>query len=216
MSQYLQNISIAKDKLASAGEKLRDSQIILIALGGLGPEYKLFVTSITTRFDHSMSFTQLQQLLMDYDLQEKQSAIVEANMVNKSTKSEEKNIGTISQSQPCQICSRKGHGTINCFNRANFIRFPPTHNRKLVLIDVGNPNTPLANLVASGRNVVAMWYPDSRATSHITANGKLLNSSPYSSRTKVLAANGEPMEIAESSNCRVSHKGTDFNMEDVL
>lgn len=104
MSQYLRGISIAKDKLASAGERIRDSQIILTTLGGLGPEYKQFVTSITTRFDHSMSFTQLQQLLMDYELSEEQTATVEAHLVNKPYK--EKSGGP--RSHPCQICSRKG------------------------------------------------------------------------------------------------------------
>lgn len=36
MSDYLKKISITKDKLAAAGEKLQESQIILITLGGLG------------------------------------------------------------------------------------------------------------------------------------------------------------------------------------
>lgn len=57
MMQYIKHLSIAREKLASAGERLRESQMILIALGGLGSEYKPFVTSITTRFDHSMTFT---------------------------------------------------------------------------------------------------------------------------------------------------------------
>lgn len=69
MSEYLKRISVFKDKLAAAGEGLKDAHLILITLGGLGPEYQSFVTSITTRMDHTMSFAQLKHLLMDHDLQ---------------------------------------------------------------------------------------------------------------------------------------------------
>lgn len=69
MTDYLKKISVAKEKLAGASEKLHDSQVILIVLGGLGLEYQPFVTSITTRFDHSMTFSSFQHLLMDHDLQ---------------------------------------------------------------------------------------------------------------------------------------------------
>lgn len=56
MIEYLKNVSIAKDLLAVVGEKLKESQLILITLSGLGPKYSPFVTSITTRFDHTMRF----------------------------------------------------------------------------------------------------------------------------------------------------------------
>lgn len=65
--EHLKKVSIAIDLLATAGEKLHDSQVILIALGGLGPTYSPFVTSITTWFDDSMRFTTLKQLLLDYE-----------------------------------------------------------------------------------------------------------------------------------------------------
>lgn len=194
--QYIKHVSIAKDKLASAGEKPRDSQIILIALGGLGSEYKPFVTSITIRFDHSITFTQFQQLLMDHDLQEEQTNYIEANAVSKTEKFDERN--TNIKSHPCQICSRKEHGAINCYNRVNFTRFPLTHNRKLIPIGIGNTSSPSVN-------TVTIWYPDSGATTHITSNGKILNSSKkYKGSEKVIATNRELMVIPYSGKCKLS------------
>lgn len=68
MAEYLKKVSIVKDAIVVAGERLKESQIILITLDGLGIGYKSFVTSITTQFDHNMTFAMLQHLLMDYDL----------------------------------------------------------------------------------------------------------------------------------------------------
>lgn len=69
MYEYLKKIIVTKDKFVAAREKLKDSQIILIVLGGLGLEYQPFIISITTRFDHIMTFINLQHLLMDHDSQ---------------------------------------------------------------------------------------------------------------------------------------------------
>lgn len=54
-----------KYALSVAGEKLKESKIILITLSALGEEYKSFITSITMRYDHEMTFATLCELLMD-------------------------------------------------------------------------------------------------------------------------------------------------------
>lgn len=56
MEDYILWISVLKDALAATEEKLKDSEIILIALGGLSEDYESFITFIMTRFDHTMSF----------------------------------------------------------------------------------------------------------------------------------------------------------------
>lgn len=53
----ISKINVGKDKLATIGEKLKESKIILIALGGSELEYVPFMTS---RFDHSVSFASFQ------------------------------------------------------------------------------------------------------------------------------------------------------------
>lgn len=102
MSQYIKNICIIRDRLASAGERMKEPHIILITLGGLRSKYKHFVTSITTRFDHNMTFSNLQQLLMDYEFQESPTPnIVEINTVSKQTKLEN------AKACPCQSAIKK-------------------------------------------------------------------------------------------------------------
>lgn len=132
MSEYLKRICVLKDKLAAAGDKLKDSQVILIALGGLGPEFQSFVTSITMRFDHSMTFPNLQQLLMDHELRiapAQATTTIEANIVTRPRSDS-------GRLKACQICSKKGHGDIDCYNRFNATRFPPNHKRKLTAVGV--------------------------------------------------------------------------------
>lgn len=67
MEEYISQITVLKDALAATGEHLKETYIILIALGGPSMEYESFVTTITTRFDHSMSFSTLCELLLDQD-----------------------------------------------------------------------------------------------------------------------------------------------------
>lgn len=65
MQEYIVRSNCMIDALATADEKLQQGDIILTVLGGLGPEYDAFVTSVTTQFDPSMSFVDLQALLLD-------------------------------------------------------------------------------------------------------------------------------------------------------
>lgn len=131
---------------------------------------------------------------MDHDLRFNSAPIattIEANLVAKSK-------SDFAKSQPCQICSKKGHGAVNCFNRLNVTRFPPTHNRKLTAGSLPSPIPPAANL-AESQGAMSMWYPDTGATTHIAASGKLIQSStPYQGNSVVITANGESMPIIKS------------------
>lgn len=70
------------------GEKLRDLQLILMALNSLDLEYKSFTASLTMRIDHTMSFPNLQQLLMDKERSiGTTTLLVEVNDVSISSKS---------------------------------------------------------------------------------------------------------------------------------
>lgn len=65
---------------------MKESEVILIARGGLTEDYESFVTSITTRFDHSMTFSSLCELLMDQKMRqlEKTLALGAVKIVAKS------------------------------------------------------------------------------------------------------------------------------------
>lgn len=68
MEEFITKVSILKDSLAPTGDTLKQLEIILITLGALGEEYESFVTSITTRFYHNMTFPMLCELLMDQEM----------------------------------------------------------------------------------------------------------------------------------------------------
>lgn len=57
---------------------------------------------------------------------------------------------------PCQICFRKGHGALNCYNCLNVTKFPPTHGLKTLISAVSEVKS-LANMVSddvqSGNNM---------------------------------------------------------------
>lgn len=55
MGDFIKKISVLKDALAAQGNNLKESEVILITLGGLGEEYESFVTSIATRYDETIT-----------------------------------------------------------------------------------------------------------------------------------------------------------------
>lgn len=86
MEEFITKIFVLKDTLTTMGESLKESEIILIALGALGEEYKSFVTSITTRFDPVMTFVALCELLMDREIQIQRNSLVNPILVNAAVK----------------------------------------------------------------------------------------------------------------------------------
>jgi len=195
VADFLRRVTIARDKLAAAGEKISDSQIILLTLGGFGTDYQSFITSITTRFDKNMTFSTFKSLLIDFDLQFSPSRL-EANVAvkNKSDDRRDKSF--------CQICSKKGHGAKDCYHRVNFRKFLPiSHSRRLVASDLENflvstnNVTPSANFVTTSR-APAIWYPDTGATSHIAKSGNSVGRfKKYTGNDSVYIANGGKMRI---------------------
>lgn len=99
-----------KDALVAIGERLKESEMILIMLGGLTEDYKSFITSITTRFDHSMMFSSLCEL-MDQEMREFGKALVlgTVNVVTKydARSPEDKGDYSWKSKVTCQICGCK-------------------------------------------------------------------------------------------------------------
>lgn len=65
MTEYIAYANRMVDTLATIGDRLTDGEIILTIMGGLGLEYEAFVASMTTCFDPSMSFVDLQALFLN-------------------------------------------------------------------------------------------------------------------------------------------------------
>lgn len=68
MEEFITKISVLKDALATTGEALKESEVILIVLGALRDEYKAFVTWIITRYDPAMTLATLCEHLMDQEI----------------------------------------------------------------------------------------------------------------------------------------------------
>lgn len=177
IEDYFSKISILKNALASTGEEgLKESEIILITLGGLGNEFESIVTAITTPFNPDLTFSGVCKLLMDHNLRLEKSRSTNSVVVNIATKVTHP---ANSQRSPrsdiqCQICTRKGHSAADCYNRLNFDRYPALHGRVLSSLGPnGSTRTQTSeNLVATSSGTATMSYPDSRATSHITASSE--------------------------------------------
>lgn len=87
MEEFITEVSVLKDALATTGEKLKESKIILIMLGALGEEYESFVSSIMTRYVHDMMFTTLCELLMDQEMRLQKTRFLRPTSINVETKS---------------------------------------------------------------------------------------------------------------------------------
>lgn len=121
-----------------------------------------------------------------------------ANVVESEGEKELKNV-------PCQICRKKGHGALNCYNQFTN-KFPPTNPR------VVKPGQMTANLAWSSN---VQWYPDTRATNHVTPElGNIQH--PISKGGMIYATNGEPMGISHHGKSSFAIGSRKFLLDDLL
>lgn len=64
---------------------------------------------------------------------------------------------------PCQICNRIEHDALNCYNRYDADKFPPTTNRSSALVA-----KILAIVTYCGETSKAHWYPNYEADNHVS------------------------------------------------
>jgi hypothetical protein len=67
ITDYLRDISSIANELATAGEPISNSQLIVRILQGLGPDYKAISTAIRSR-DTTITYEELYEKLLDYEL----------------------------------------------------------------------------------------------------------------------------------------------------
>lgn len=159
IDEYLSKLLILKDELAAIGQEMKESEVILITLGGLSEEYKAFVTAIATHYDPNLTFSELCKMLLDHDLRtDKRSKV---NVTTKSSSSNQTpNLNHKSEIK-CQICSRKEHLVADCYNLHNITQFPPSYGRTLSPLGSNGNNhssSHSANTVVSSLDVMTMWY----------------------------------------------------------
>lgn len=154
METYLMELTRLSEEVQEAGIALDDGELTLIALNDLDASYDVFVTAQTARADH-IAFAAFQGLLQAHKERYFCSAITLIPMAN-----------TISGNPViCQICMKKSHTAISCYNRHNESRFP-------TVVDKKPRYRPRSGVLGQKPNSSdnAIWYPDSGATDHITGN----------------------------------------------
>ncbi|KAB5520250.1 hypothetical protein DKX38_024569 [Salix brachista] len=107
----------------------------------------------------------------------------------------------------CQICTKKGHMALDCYNRFNFSyqgRVPPSD---------------LAAMAAEGNSshTQHMWYADSGANAHITNNtANLTTSQPYEGDETITVGNGSGLVIQNMGTTSLASKNSNFTLSNVL
>jgi len=166
-SDYIAEINGYVEGLSVAGRKMDEQDLVLLVVAGLGDEYETLSSMITVRRDN-ITWKEVKAMFMDTEVRNSRSNTLtplSANVVEapKVTKQGKVNYKTI----PCQICSVKGHGALNCYNRINLTKFPPTHGRVL------SPNGPTGKMSANltyKKSSGSIWYPDQGTVDEFSVN----------------------------------------------
>lgn len=121
MAEFLAKVKNMLEMLAACGEKMEISDVMLIVLNALGPKYEPFITSVTTRMDATLTFVDLQSMLLDQELQlgvvNPKLGSINAATVDKGKESEthsddDTKSGDKGKLGECQICTKQGHSTL--------------------------------------------------------------------------------------------------------
>lgn len=130
------------------GEVIPESKFILAVIGGLGVGYESLVTSMTTRFNRSMRFLDLEVILMNYDMtnDEQQSAPNFAHCGGYFLTSSH-----LRKSIHLSNLWKKKHSALSYYNRYNAVKFPHDHKHDVVCSDVPTGRGSM-NLASRGEN----------------------------------------------------------------
>lgn len=161
-----------------------------------------------------MPFVNLQALLLDQDVQMNASLIVTLSVNFVTTV--EKNWSFDIKADYCQICTRKGHLTLNCYNRLNVKKFPPQYKCRLTASRASS-NTPLVNTVTPPHDLISLQYPNFKVTTHITpTHGNVRHQQSPSDQLTILAANGNQMAISYTNTSKFTVGKHEFLVDDFL
>ncbi|KAF8401648.1 hypothetical protein HHK36_012594 [Tetracentron sinense] len=104
----------------------------------------------------------------------------------------------------CQICNKRNHTALKCFNR---------FNHSFQADDI--PQALAAFSIADNQN--SEWFPDTGATAHMTGNpGKLQNLKPYKGNDGVMVGNGQTLAITHIGEAHINEKSTPIDLKNVL
>ncbi|KAF7143314.1 hypothetical protein RHSIM_Rhsim05G0196600 [Rhododendron simsii] len=112
----------------------------------------------------------------------------------------------------CQICREQSHSAFKCPHR-----FKQGYNPQQVQQSFAAMNIDETPSVAQPQNSDPCWYPDTGATSHMTAEMPLLqNPQEYSGSDSVMVGNGAGLRISHTGDIYFHKFDSKFQLEDVL
>uniref|UniRef100_A0A2N9FSQ2 Uncharacterized protein n=1 Tax=Fagus sylvatica TaxID=28930 RepID=A0A2N9FSQ2_FAGSY len=228
------------DLLASIGQPISDNDLITHVLGGLPTEYDSLVTTVNTRLA-DFSIDELYGHLLSHELRLEQHAVTPdlgipaahfaAKPPGSSTRGPQHHApshrgshqryrgrhpasrgrtnggsshsgshGAPHGSRPfCQICLKPGHTAPSCWHR-----FEQSYQ-------AANSSSSQAYLAATTPVTDQVWYPDTGATNHMTADMQNLNISAedYMGHDQVRVGNGQGSILGSHPSQRqdLNHKG---------
>jgi hypothetical protein len=243
VTDYFQKAKQYADLLASIGQPLSDSDIITYIFAGLPTEYDSLVTSLNTRLE-SFSLDDLYGHLLTYELRlEQQTPVPDiglpvANLAAKSSSSPQpprqfsnggrgshfngnrgrgrghsyrgrSNGGSSSShtSRPfCQICLKIGHTAPACWHRFEQHYQPP------------NGSSTQAFVATTPTSIDQVWYPDTGANNHMTADfsNLNLNADYYTGQDQVRIGNGQGLHIHHIGSSILYSSTKDFFLKNIL
>ncbi|GAV68966.1 UBN2 domain-containing protein [Cephalotus follicularis] len=126
MEIYLQKVKSISDALALASTPVSDKDLIIYILGGLGDEYRAFVTSISTR-GTSITLADLHDLLLTEEIRA-QSALMHLSNASADTATKTYNPDSFQNHGRGRGSSvRRGHGRSNSHFSAPHSSYLPPH-----------------------------------------------------------------------------------------
>uniref|UniRef100_A0A2N9FCJ3 GAG-pre-integrase domain-containing protein n=1 Tax=Fagus sylvatica TaxID=28930 RepID=A0A2N9FCJ3_FAGSY len=217
ISEYLNRLKHIADSLAALQHPVPDKELVGHALNGLGPEYTNFVVMMENR-EHPPTFSELRSRLFSHEQRLKRTSHHAPPMGDTALLS---TYGSKTQHYPPYV-QPTGHT-----NGSHNHGFPSQHNRlNQARQQQGNNRFPQSQFQSQSRetppiiqsqNSDPCWYPDTGATSHMTADMPLLQQpQEYSGSDSVMVGNGAGLPISHTGNIYFHSFGSQFKLSDVL
>ena len=231
---YVQKVRTLGDELRANGSNINTHDLSFALLRGLDQQYNAFYAS-TNQLLHTLTFDDIVANLVTFDShlarQNSDHTTTEfppsAHFTQASNQDQRNNRGgrnnrskgrgkkTIAR---CQLCFKKGHRVINCYERFNKDFLQPNYE-EFVLGQQSRSTQPHANLTNSGsyQGNYNAWYPDSGSTHHVTNDSNNIQTPIiYTKPNQLYVCNGQGLHNSSTGSSKFHTKSAHFKLNDIL
>ncbi|GMY38248.1 Zinc finger, CCCH-type [Fagus crenata] len=214
------------DDLAALGMPVPDHKKSWWLLNGLGKGYEMFTTTMLRPPipPYSEIVTLLESHSKRHQLDTQTQAAPQMAFYNQRSNKNKKHNGSsnsfnsrgcgfpkdihlvqgnqINKMHDPKICNKRNHTALKCFNRFNHSFTPEIIPQALAAITIAD-------------NQDLEWFPDTRATDHITGNN-LHSLTPYTGSGGVMVGNGDILQITHVGQANIESGNKSLQLNDVL